>query len=466
MKTKHSKNHDKTSPARGARPGMSRRRFLAAGALAGIAPLIIPSRLLGGEGAPSNRITLGMIGCGGEGTNNVNGFLAQTDAQILAVCETDSVRLARAKQRVENKYAQAMTSGAYKGCDAYADFRQIIGRKDIDAVVISTPDHWHVIPSIMAARAGKDVFVEKPMTTSVEEGKILCKVIADTKRVLLVGSEQRGRAEFHLMAEIVRNGRVGKLKHIEVGMPGGHSINANPEDRRPQLTDCDPPAQLDYTLWMGKTPVMQYFPGRTHWNWRWSSELAGGNFADYAHHLIDIAQWAHGTEDTLADEVEGTGTFPTEGRYHTPTQYNCTFTFADGVTMTCKSGSTGHRFEGTEGVLINRGWGTLSAEPASILDFKAGSGAVKLFHPLKSPNGGGPEHRNFLDCVKSREKTYAHEGLGHRAASFAHIGTIAMKLGRKLKWDTKNDVFIGDDEANKMLSRPEREPWTMAKALA
>jgi len=466
MKMKHSKGNDKSSPASGTRPGMSRRRFIAASALAGVGPLIIPSRLLGGEGAPSNRITVGFIGVGGEGTNNVNGFLAQTDCQVLAVCETDSVRLARAKQRVENKYAQAMTSGAYKGCDAYADFRQIIGRKDIDAVVISTPDHWHVIPAIMAARAGKDVFVEKPMTTSVEEGKVLCKVIADTKRILLVGSEQRGRAEFHLMAEIVRNGGVGKLKHIEVGLPGGHSISANPEDRRPPLVDCDPPAQLDYDLWMGKTPVMQYFPGRTHWNWRWSSELAGGNFADYAHHLIDIAQWAHGTEDTLADEVEGTGTFPTEGRYHTPTVFNCTFTFADGVTMTCKSTGAGHRFEGTDGVLINRGFGSLSAQPASILDFKAGSGAVKLFHPLKSPNGGGPEHRNFLDCVKSREKTYAHEGLGHRAASFAHIGTIAAKLGRKLKWDTKNDVFIGDDEANKMLSRPEREPWTLAKALA
>ena len=436
-------------------------------ALGGVAPLIIPSRLLGGEGAPSNKITLGFIGCGEHGLGtNIGGFLPQPDSKIVALCDVDSVRLARAKQRVENKYAQDMASGTYKGCDTYGDFRQIINRKDIDAVVISTPDHWHVIPAIMAARAGKDVFVEKPMTTSVEEGKVLCKVIAETKRVLLVGSEQRGRAEFHLMAEIVRNGRIGKLKHIEVGLPGGHSISANPEDRRPPLIDCDPPAQLDYDFWMGKTPVMQYFPGRTHWNWRWSSELAGGNFADYAHHLIDIAQWAHGTEDTLADEVEGTGTFPTEGRYHTPTAFNCTFTFADGVTMTCKSSGAGHRFEGTEGVLINRGFGSLSAEPASILDFKAGSGAVKLFHPLKSPNGGGPEHRNFLDCVKSREKTYAHEGLGHRAAAFAHIGTIAAKLGRKLKFDPKNEVFIGDDEANKMLARPERDPWTLAKAIA
>ena len=446
---------------------ISRRSFVAASALAGVAPWIVPGSVLGGEAAPSNKITLGLIGCGGEGTKNINGFLAQSDCRVVAVCDVDSAHLARHKQRAESKYAQETTSGTYKGCAATGDFRDIINRKDIDAVVISTPDHWHMIPAIMAARAGKDVFVEKPMTTSVEEGKIFCKVIADTKRVVLVGSEQRGRPEFHLMCEIVRNGRIGKLKHIEVGMPRGHSVQNNPDDKRPQLTVCDPPQQLDYAMWLGKTPEKPYFPGRTHWNWRWISDLAGGQFADYAHHLIDIAQWAHGTEDTLADDVVGKGTFPTSGPYDVATDYECTFTFADGVTMTCKSGgSDQHRFEGTDGVLINRSWGKLSAQPASILDFKAGSGAVKLFHPPTSPSGGGPEHRAFLDCIKSREKSYAHEGLGHRAAAFAHIGTIAMKLGRKLKWDTKNDVFIGDDEANKMLSRPERDPWTMIKALS
>ena len=462
MKKTNSRSKDQS------RQGMSRRHFMVASALASVGPLIIPHRLLGGEGAPSNKITLGFIGCGEHGVGtNIGGFLPQPDSKIVALCDVDSGRLARAKQRVERTYAQDMASGAYKGCDTYGDFREIIGRKDIDAVVISTPDHWHGITAIMAARAGKDVFVEKPLTTSVEEGKALCKVIADTKRILLTGSEQRGRAEFHLMCEVVRNGRIGKLKHIEVGLPGGFSLRDNPEDRREQMTVCDPPKELNYDLWMGKTPVTPYFPRRTHWNWRWSSELAGGNFADYAHHLIDIAQWAHGTEDTLAQEVEGTGTFPMDGPFHAPTAYDCTFTFADGVTMTCKSTGAGHRFEGTDGVVINRGFGTISSQPASILaDFKAGSGAVKLFRPLPSPRGGGPEHRNFLDCVKSREKTYAHEGLGHRAAAFAHIGTIAAKLGRKLKFDPKNEVFIGDDEANKMLSRPERDPWTIAKALA
>lgn len=436
-------------------------------ALGAVAPLILARRLLGGEAAPSNRIALGFIGCGEHGIGtNIGGFLPQTDCQIVAVCDVDSGHRDRAKQRVEQTYAQAMTSGTYKGCDAYGDFREILKRKDIDAVVISTPDHWHVIAAIMAANAGKDVFVEKPLTTSVEEGKVLCRVIAETGRILQTGSEQRGRPQFHLMAEIVRNGRIGRLKHIQVGMPRGHSIRENPEDKRPQTAVCDPPKELDYDLWMGKTPVSPYFPGRTHWNWRWVSELAGGQFADYAHHLIDIAQWAHGTEDTLAIEVEGTGTFPTEGVYHAATDYRCTFTFADGVTMTCTSGNTGHRFEGSEGWIANQGWGQLSADPASILDFKAGSGEVKLFHPVASPNGGGVEHRNFLDCVRSRQKCYAHEGIGHRAAAFAHLGTIAMQLGRKLRFDPKNEVFIGDDEANRLLSRPEREPWTLKAVLA
>jgi len=448
---------------------ITRRSFVAGGiklaALSGLAPLVIPSRVLG-EDAPSKRITLGCIGCGEHGVGtNINGFLPQDDCQILAVCDVDAGRRDRAKKRVESVYAQAMTDGTYKGCDAYNDFREIINRKDIDAVVISTPDHWHVIPSIMAAKAGKDVFVEKPLTISIDEGKVLCRIIAETGRILQTGSEQRGRPEFHRMAEIVRNGLIGKLKHIEVGMPRGHSIRPNPDDDRPQMTFCDPPKELDYDFWMGQTPVAPYFPGRTHWNWRWISELAEGQFNDYAHHLIDIAQWAHGTEDTLPIEVEGTGTFP-EGLYNTATEYNCTFTFADGVTMTCKSGNTGHRFEGTDGWIANQGWGRLSAEPASILDYKAGEGQIKLFKPVASPKGGGVEHRNFLDCVKSRQKCYAHEGIGHRAAAIAHMGTIAMILGRKLKFDSQKELFIDDDEANKKLSRPMREPWNLANALS
>lgn len=430
---------------------VSRRRFLHGMSAAVSMPYIIPSSVLGqgNNVAPSNRITIGCIGCGEHGIGtNINGFLKHADNQIVAICDVDPIQRDKAKQRILKDYGES-----HQGLDVYKDFREVINRKDIDAVCISTPDHWHIVIGIMAAKTGKDVFVEKPMTVSIEEGKAFCKVIQEIGRIVQVASEQRCRPEFHQMAEIVRNGVIGKLKHIEVRLPGGHRVRENANDPRPQLEICDPPAGFDFEMWTGPTPQVPYRPGRTHWNWRWIEDLAEGQFNDYAHHLIDIAQWAHGTEDTLPDSVEGTGIFP-EGYYDAATDYNCTFTFADGITMVCKSGRTGHRFEGTDGVIINSGWGNLSAEPTSILDFKAGSGKVKLFTAES-------EHRNFLDCVKSRKKCYSHEGIGHRASSFAHMGTIAMKLNRKLAFDPKNEVFIGDNEANKMLSRPMREPWTL-----
>jgi hypothetical protein len=236
-------------------------------------------------------------------------------------------------------------------------------------------------------------------------------------------------------------------------MPAGHPIRENPNDNRPALEICRPPEGFDYEMWTGPAPMSPYCPGRTHWNWRWVEELAEGQFNDYAHHLIDIAQWAHGTEDTLPVSVEGVGVFP-EGYYTAATEYDCLFTFNDGVTMRCKSGRTGHVFTGTLGSITNTGWGRLSSDPASLLDFKAGSGQVKLFTAES-------EHRNFLDCVKSRKKCYSHEGIGHRASVFAHIGIIAMKLKRKLTFDPQNEVFVNDSEANSMLSKPRRGEWLL-----
>ncbi|NQU84960.1 MAG: Gfo/Idh/MocA family oxidoreductase [Mariniphaga sp.] len=430
---------------------VSRRRFIRGMSAAIIMPYIIPSSVFarGKNIAPSDKITLGFIGCGEHGVGtNINGFLKHDDCQILAICDVDPMQLEKAKQRIFRQYGES-----YEDLSISSDFRDVIDRKDIDAICISTPDHWHVQIGIAAARAGKDVFVEKPLTTNIEEGKIFCKVMKETGRIVQVASEQRCRAEFHQMAEIVRNGGIGKLKHIDVILPSGHPIRENPNDKRPQLEVCDPPKGFDFEMWTGPSPEAPYRPGRTHWNWRWIEDTAEGQFNDYAHHLIDIAQWAHGTEDTLPISVEGTGIFP-EGFYNTATDYNCNYTFADGVTMNCKSGGTGHRFIGTDGDLINTGWGRLSSEPTSILDFKAGTGKVNLFKAES-------EHRNFLDCVKSRQKCYSHEGIGHRAAAFAHMGIISIKLNRKLKFDPENEVFIKDNEANKMLSRPRRGPWTI-----
>jgi len=428
---------------------LSRRKFIRNLSTAVVLPYIIPASAWGRNNhvAPSNRITLGFIGVGEHGVGtNIKGFIKHDDCQIVAICDVDPMQLPKAKETIFEIYGTS-----YKGLAIANDFREIINRKDIDAVVISTPDHWHIQMGVMAAKAGKDVFVEKPLTVSVEEGKIFCRVIKETGRIVQVGSEQRCRPEFHKMAEIVRNKVIGDLRHIEVGMPSGHPIRENPHDKRPQLEFCDPPEGFDYEMWTGPAPLSPYCPGRTHWNWRWVEELAHGQFNDYAHHLIDIAQWAHGTDDTLPVAVEGTGVFP-EGYYTAATSYDCTFTFADGVTMNCKSGRTGHRFEGTDGVIINSGWGRLSAEPESILDFQAGSGKVKLFTAES-------EHRNFLDCVKSREKCYSHERIGYLASAFAQIGLIAIKLNRKLQIDPITETFINDPEANMMLTRARRGPW-------
>ena len=429
---------------------VNRRKFIQNLSAAIAIPYIIPSCAWGGKNqvAPSDRITLGFIGVGEHGVGtNIRGFIKHDDCQILAICDVDPLQIPKAKDTIYEKYG-----ASYNDLSVTNDFREIIGRKDIDAIVISTPDHWHMQLGVMAARAGHDVFVEKPMTTNVEEGKIFCRVISETGRIVQVGSEQRCRPEFHKMAEIVRNGIIGDLKHIDVGMPRGYPIKENLHDKRPQLEVCPPPEGFDYEMWTGPAPMSPYRPGRTHWNWRWVEELAEGQFNDYAHHLIDIAQWAHGTEDTLPISVEGSGIFPEEGYYTAATDYDCLFTFSDGVTMRCFSGRTGHTFEGTKGTIINSGWGRLSADPESILDFQPGSGNVKLFLAES-------EHRNFLDCVKSRKKCYAHEGIGHRAALFAHIGIIAMKLKRKLQFDPVSEIFVNDQEANGMLRRPRRSPW-------
>jgi predicted dehydrogenase len=430
---------------------VSRRKFIRQLSAAFALPYIIPASAWGRNNyvAPSERITLGFIGCGEHGIGtNIKGFLKYDDCQILSICDVDPIQLQKARDPILEKYGTS-----YSSLSVGNNFHDILRRKDIDAVCISTPDHWHIQIGVAAAREGKDIFVEKPLTISVEEGKIFCRVIGETGRVVQVGSEQRCRPEFHKMAEIVRNGIIGDLKHIEVGMPSGHRIRENENDKRPSLEPCPPPEGFDYEMWTGPAPMSPYCPGRTHWNWRWVEELAEGQFNDYAHHLIDIAQWAHGTEDMLPVSVEGSGTFP-EGYYTAATDYDCLFTFADGVTMQCKSGRTGHRFEGAKGVIINTGWGRLSAEPESILDFQTGSGDVKLFTAES-------EHRNFLDCVKSRQKCYSHEGIGHRASVFAHIGIIAMKLKRKLQFDPVSEIFINDQEANSLLTRPRRGSWTI-----
>ena len=437
------------------RQNISRRSFLkgvTATAAVVTAPQVVPSSALGlaGAVAASNRTTIGFIGTGSHGIGrDLNGFLAQADAQAVAVCDVDSNHRQAAKNRAEQHYAKAMSKGTYKGCDAYNDFREIISREDIDAVCNATPDHWHVIPSIMAVKAGKDVLCEKPLTLTLAEGRALCNVVKRYDCVFQTASENRSVGVYHRICELVRNGRIGKLEHIEVGLPAGHSV------RQASMELTDPPKELDYDMWLGQAPFKPYCTARCHWNFRWILDYSGGQLTDWAHHIVDIAQWGNNTEDTMPIEVEAEGVFPKQGLFNTATKYHCKYKYANGVTMDIISKGPALRFEGTEGWIGNRGWcGKLEADPASILDSKIGPNETHLF---TCPGG---EIRNFLDCVKSRKPCYSPAENGHRAAGIAHLGNIALMVGRKLKWDPQRERF-DDEEANRMLSRPMRPPWTL-----
>ncbi len=431
--------------------GLTRRQFLRGAAVALAAPYVVPASALGAgdRPAPSNRITMGCIGLGGEGLGkNTRAFLGQSDAQVLAVCDVDGKHLASGKQVVESHYAGATKSGEYKGCQATKDFRDILARPDIDAVMISTPDHWHVPMSLMAIRAGKDVQCEKP-TLTVRDGRALADTVRRYGAVFQMSTEDRAMACHHRMAELVRNGRIGKLQRIHVTLPAGPGT---PGDPTPQPV----PEDFDYDMWLGPAPWAPYCEGRIHWNFRWITDYSGGQLTDWGAHLIDTAQWANGTDRTGPVEVEGTGKRHRDGLYDTFYEYQIRYKYASGVEMFVKSGGVALRFEGTEGWVGNNGWlGPLEAEPRSILGSQIGPNEVRLF---TWPAG---EHSNFLDCVKTRREPYFPAEIGHRCCTVMHIGNIAMWTGRRLRWDPDKEQFVGDAEADRHLSRPMRSPWTL-----
>ncbi|MHC4619884.1 MAG: Gfo/Idh/MocA family protein [Planctomycetota bacterium] len=433
-----------------ARKAVTRRRFLrsAAGVAAGAVgfPYLVPSPVLGGTGAvaPSNRITLGMIGVGGHGRNtNLKGFLGQPDAQVLAVCDVDPEQFRKAEDLVNRKYEN-------QDCAVYKDFREVLARGDIDAVMISTPDHWHVPISLAAAKAGKDICCEKP-TLTVAEGRVLSDTIKKYKRVFQMSTEDRSIYVYHRMAELVRNGRIGKLHTIRVGLPGGWRVRGVPAAIRQEQP---PPDGFDYDMWLGPAPYAPYAPGRCHWNFRWILDYSGGQLTDWGAHIVDTAQWGNDTERTGPVEVEGKGIFPEDSLYNTATEYRIEYKYTNGVTMIITSGEVHIRFEGTEGWVGNTGWrGKLQAEPESVMNSVIGPDEIHLY---TEPAG---EHRNFLDCVKTRKDPYFPAEVGHRCCTVAHLGNISMLLGRKLRWDPDKEIFPNDDEANRMLSRPMRSPW-------
>jgi len=424
----------------------SRRAFLGRVAAAGVggisAPWVITSPALGGEGRPpaSERITLGFIGLGGQGIGrNLQMFLGQPDAEPVALCDVDPRRVEQALETVRRR------RGADFDCLRTGDWREVIDRPEIDAVAISTPDHWHVPMSVAAVRAGKDVICEKP-TLTIAEGRVLADTVARYSAVFQTATEDRALPIYHRVAELVRNGRIGKLQRMFVQLPAGPG---NPGDPRPKPV----PEGLDWELWLGPAPWKPYRNGLHMFHWRWNRDYSGGQLTDWGAHLIDTAQLANDTERSGPIEVEGTGRRHESGLYDTFYDYHLVYRYANGVVMHVDSGGTGIRFEGTDGWVGNTGWmRPLEAGSPEILQSQIGPDEIHL-------ETSASEQRNFLDCVKSRRDPYFPAEVGHCCSTVSHIGNIAMELGRKLRWDPEKEEFIGDESANRMRARAMREPW-------
>lgn len=440
---------------------------LSAGAALAAAPYFVPSSALGKAGtvAPSNRITLGLVGCGNHGVGwNLLQIYRNTDSQVIAVCDVDDGHTAAAAQSVDDNSAKVLGRENYKAVARYKDFRELIRRKDIDALVNCTPDHWHVIPSIMAVKAGKDVICEKPLTLTIAEGRALCDAVKQHDRIFQTASENRSIDTYIQMCELVRNGRIGEVKRIRVTLPGGNETRGESFDDR---TVQPVPAGFDYDTWLGQAPVAPYCPARCHGSFRWNLDYSGGRLTDWGAHMIDLAQWGNNTEHTGPVEVEGKGKFPPrDALFNTAEAFDVRYRYANGVELHVASQEAGIRFEGSEGWIGFTGWrGPLEASKPSILESKIGPNEVHLYRPSqvvpRTEGFVGGEHRNFIDCVKSRQPCYAPAETGHRTISVAHIGNIAMLLGRPLRWDPKVERFENDDEANARLSRPQREPYSI-----
>ncbi|HUW20373.1 MAG TPA: Gfo/Idh/MocA family oxidoreductase [Sedimentisphaerales bacterium] len=436
---------------------LTRRDFLKSSAAAGAAlavPAIVPASVPAAN-APGSRITIGCIGVGRMGLGDMRTILGFDEAQVIAVCDVDSKRVSYARQIVDEHYGARSRSGSYKGCATYGDFRDLLARNNIDAVLVCTPDHWHALPAIAAARAGKDIFIEKPLTLTIPEGRVLSDTVRRYGRVLQVGSQQRSDPRFRFACELVRNARIGKLHTVKVGLPTDPGTVPQPTMAVPE--------NLDYDMWLGPTPWADYTHERVHPQndygrpgWLRISDYCCGMITGWGAHHMDIAHWGMDAEYTGPVEIEGRAEYPKDGLWDVHGQFHIEYAYADGVRLICADNKTNRQgvlFEGSEGwVYVKRK--IIDAHPRSLLTSVIGPNEIHLY---RSNN----HKANFLQCIKTRAQTVAPVEIGHRSCTACVLGYIAMLLGRKLKWDAGNEKFISDDEANRMLSRPMRSPWNL-----
>ena len=428
----------------------TRRDFLKAATALVAFPTIIPASALGADGrpAPSNRIHLAVIGLGSRGHDHLGGFMGFPEVQMLAVCDPQRKKAEAAQQRAEKHYAQASARGAYKGCAASQDFREIITRPDIDAVSIASPENWHAIHSLHAMRAGKDVYCEKALSLTVAEGRAVCDAVRRYARVFQIGTQQRSERGFRFACELARNGYLGTVHTVQVSVPGGTKLPVAPP--KPVPTD------LDYELWLGPAPWTPYNDLKCSYNWYFIADYCAGWIESWGVHHIDIALWGQPALMASTLAVEGTAIFPTEGLANTSLNWNVLCTPPKGPKLIFtdhKYQEHGVRFMGDKGrVHVTRG--SIQTEPEELLE-------VKLQPTDERLHESSNHLTNFLDCVKTRRDPVAPVESGHAATTLTLVADIATRLQRKLTWDWTTERFVNDAAANAMLSRAMRSPWTL-----
>ena len=428
-------------------------------------PMILPGRVFGADNtvAPSNRINVALIGTGRQVFYaNMPWFLWSKEVQVVAVCDVDSWRMAQAKAKVEAAYADETTSGTYKGCATHGDFRDVIARKDVDAVMISTPDHWHAYMAIAAAKAGKDIALEKPISLCVTEGRAITDAMKKYGRILRTDTEVRADARFLRLVQVVRNGLIGEVKRVLAGVP------SNPPPLAEYPAPMPVPPELNYDLWQGPAAERPYTERRVHCRhggldytagkdpgWFHIQDYSLGNMLNWSGHILDIVQWALNTERTGPVEVEGKGEFPQHNLWDVLQKFMIRYRYASGIEVVYTNGQPFVRVEGTKGWIENTWFesGGFRASDEKLLKWQPGANDLK-FEKIS-------EKQDFINCVKSRRETMIPAEIGHRDASMAQIGHIAIKIGTKLKWNPETERFVGNDDADKLLTRPHRAPWTI-----
>ena len=435
------------SPARTA--GVTRREFVKRSALTGAAlalPLILPARLRG-QTAPSNQIRVGFIGTGGIAQGHIDTLLGFPDVRIVAVCDVDRFRRDAAAAKIDAFYGSGR-------CARHPDFRELAARPDVDAVWVCTPDNWHALAAIEAIRRGKDAYVEKPLTLTIEEGRALVNAARKHGRVVQTGTQQRSSKRFHDTAEFIRNGGLGRVDRIEVLIPANNKFVAGTWKAEPV------PEGLDWDLWLGPAPWAPFHRNACHYNFRFIRDYAAGQVTNWGAHYIDIAQWALGMDDSGPVSVEGHGEFPTTGLFTTATKVDFTCRYASGVKLRCRTRYDGV-FDGNVRFFGERGWidvsrsKNIASDPALLREAAARQGTLKL--PVSTNH-----HDNFLQCMRTRERPISDVEIGHRTTTICNLGNIAMLLDRSVQWDPVAEKFVDDPIADRLRGRPQRGPGSLA----